>query len=196
MVIQVIIRFIYYINFIDGIRNAVLNDFMNICKTVYGTLGEKCPNTIQSISLYSFRIRKKTDQKKLRIWTLFKQWQFHFSNNHRCSYICQICAQFDPDSVQLSFPPSWHGVLKVGIIASIKSLGTKNYIYIFYIPLITFIYLKMFVLIANGCLLIYHIRVFKNGFYQLLNNLQALTNLHYVIIQKTMSPRKSEKTLR
>ena len=54
----------------------------------------------------------------------------------------------------------------------------------------------MFVLIANGCLLIYHIRVFKNGFYQLLNNLQALTNLHYVIMQKTMSPRKSEKTLR
>ena len=32
----------------------------------------------------------------------------------------------------------------------------------------------MFVLIANECLLIYHIRVFKNGFYQLLNNFMLL----------------------
>ena len=37
---------------------------------------EKCPKTeffLVSIFLYSVRIQKNTDQKKLRIWTLFTQ---------------------------------------------------------------------------------------------------------------------------
>ena len=52
------------------------------------TLCEMCPNTefflvsifpywdwIRSISPYSFRKQENTDQKKLRIWTLFRQCQ-------------------------------------------------------------------------------------------------------------------------
>ena len=41
------------------------------------SLREKCPNTefsLVRIFPYSFRIRKSTDQKKVRIWTLFTQW--------------------------------------------------------------------------------------------------------------------------
>ena len=40
------------------------------------TLREKCPNTLFSlvrIFLYSVQIQENTDQKKLRIWTLFTQ---------------------------------------------------------------------------------------------------------------------------
>ena len=40
------------------------------------TLHEKCPNTelfLDRIFLYSARIQENTDQKKLRIWTLFTQ---------------------------------------------------------------------------------------------------------------------------
>ena len=40
------------------------------------TLREKCPNTESFLlckSPYSVRIRENTDQKKLRIWTLFTQ---------------------------------------------------------------------------------------------------------------------------
>ena len=36
------------------------------------TLREKCPNT-ESKSPYLVQIQKNTDQKKLRIWTLFTQ---------------------------------------------------------------------------------------------------------------------------
>ena len=42
------------------------------------TLHEKCPNTeffLVRIFLYSVRIQENTDQKKLRIWTLFTQWE-------------------------------------------------------------------------------------------------------------------------
>ena len=41
------------------------------------SLREKCPNTeffLVSIFLYSVRIQENTDQKKLRIWTLFTHW--------------------------------------------------------------------------------------------------------------------------
>ena len=49
-------------------------------------LCEKYPNTefsgqyfpafgLNSISPYSVRMRENTDQKKLRIWTLFTQWR-------------------------------------------------------------------------------------------------------------------------
>ena len=56
------------------------------------TLREKCPNTEfflvrifphldwirrRSISPYSVRMRENADQKKLGIWTLFMQYQFH-----------------------------------------------------------------------------------------------------------------------
>ena len=55
------------------------------------TLPEKCPNTevfLVHIFLYSVQIQENTDQKRLRIWTLFTQCQFsvtaillRFSNN-------------------------------------------------------------------------------------------------------------------
>ena len=58
-------------------------------KNMKNPLREKCPNTgfflvrvfphsdwirRDSISLYSVGMRRNTDQKKLRIWTLFTQW--------------------------------------------------------------------------------------------------------------------------
>ena len=63
---------------------------------------------------------------------------------------------FDSGLVQkkLLFPPLSHFFLIIGTTASTKSLGTKNFIYIFYVHWITYIRLKMFVLIANGGLLI------------------------------------------
>ena len=42
-------------------------------------LREKCPNTeffMVCIILYSDWTQEDTDQKKLRIWTLFTQWRF------------------------------------------------------------------------------------------------------------------------
>ena len=49
-------------------------------------LHEKCPNAefllvcifpfFQGVSLYSVRMRENTDQKKIRIWTLFMRWHF------------------------------------------------------------------------------------------------------------------------
>ena len=48
---------------------------MNIKKT--GELCEMCPNTeffLVHIIPYSVRMQENTDQKKLRIWTLFTQW--------------------------------------------------------------------------------------------------------------------------
>ena len=45
----------------------------------YVTLHEECPSTeflLICIFPYSFRIRENTDQKKLRIWTLFTQCNF------------------------------------------------------------------------------------------------------------------------
>ena len=45
-------------------------------RSVSLTLREKCPNTeffLVPIFLYSVRIQENTDQKKLRIWTLFTQ---------------------------------------------------------------------------------------------------------------------------
>ena len=53
--------------------NTFVNEWTNSHK-----LCEKCPNTeffLVSIFSYSVRIRENTDQKKLRIWTLFTQWQ-------------------------------------------------------------------------------------------------------------------------
>ena len=44
---------------------------------LYYSLRENCPNTgffLVRIFLYSVRIKKNTDQKKLRIWILFTQW--------------------------------------------------------------------------------------------------------------------------
>ena len=39
---------------------------------------------ILCISPYSVRMRENTDQKKLRIWTLFMQWRFNlFKTNNR-----------------------------------------------------------------------------------------------------------------
>ena len=44
--------------------------------TEYGYLLRKCP--------YSVRIRENTDQRKLRIWTLFTQGYFPKTFHHRC----------------------------------------------------------------------------------------------------------------
>ena len=38
----------------------------------YGSLREKCPNA-EYLSVFSPNV-ENTDQKKLRIWTLFTQW--------------------------------------------------------------------------------------------------------------------------
>ena len=46
-------------------------------KNIKQTPREKCPNTeffLVRIFLYSVQIQENTDKKKLRIWTLFKQW--------------------------------------------------------------------------------------------------------------------------
>ena len=45
-------------------------------KFQFTSMREKCPNTefvLVHIFLYSVQIQEKMDQKKLRIWTLFKQ---------------------------------------------------------------------------------------------------------------------------
>ena len=42
---------------------------------------------IRSISRYTFRMREKTDQKKLRIWTLF---------THQCHSLTVVSISFDP----------------------------------------------------------------------------------------------------
>ena len=47
------------------------------------TLREKCPNTeffLVRIFPYFDRIRGNTDQKNLRIWTLFTQWEANSSS--------------------------------------------------------------------------------------------------------------------
>ena len=51
----------------DQIRSFFWSVFSST-RTEYGQ--------IRSISPYSVRIRENTDQKKLRIWTLFTQWYF------------------------------------------------------------------------------------------------------------------------
>ena len=66
----------------------------NITMQLWCTLYEKCPNTeffwsvfsriwteygdLLRKSPYSVRIRENTDQKKLRSWTFFSQWQHYF----------------------------------------------------------------------------------------------------------------------
>ena len=47
--------------------------------TVTKSLREKCRNTeyfLVRIFLYSVQIQENTDQKILRIWTLFTQWRY------------------------------------------------------------------------------------------------------------------------
>ena len=51
------------------IRSFLWSVFSRI-RTIYGE--------ILRISLYSVRMRENTDQEKLCIWTLFKQWQYCF----------------------------------------------------------------------------------------------------------------------
>ena len=74
------------------------------------SLREKCPNKKFFWSVFScirteygdlLRIQKNTDQKKLRIWTLFTQWANQLVSNivQRLSfmlllYIWKICSQF------------------------------------------------------------------------------------------------------
>ena len=82
-------------------------------------------------------------------------WWRHWHNKyHRLiqSY-CWILTQF---CKTLPFPPSCYGFLIIGTNSTVKSLGTKSFIYIF---LITFIYLNRFMLIANERLLISYKRV-------------------------------------
>ena len=48
-------------------------------------LSEKCQNVVFFLvykSLYSVQIREYTDQKKLRIWTLFTQWKLEQTSTH------------------------------------------------------------------------------------------------------------------
>ena len=50
------------------------------------TLREKCPNTeffLVCIFLYSVRIQENTDQKRLRIWTLFTQCDVYNSSSKK-----------------------------------------------------------------------------------------------------------------
>ena len=57
-------------------------------------LAEKtCPNTeffLVRIVLYSVRIQENTEQKKLRIWTLFTPWWIYRVN---CDHYCYFTAQ-------------------------------------------------------------------------------------------------------
>ena len=61
----------------NRIINPVLKAFhLKSCTVNLLSLREKCPNTelfLVRIFLYSIRIQENTDQKQLRIWTLFTQ---------------------------------------------------------------------------------------------------------------------------
>ena len=51
---------------------------LNFVLTFKETLREKCP--------YSVRIQENTDQKQLRIWTLFTQWECLLKFNHQALF--------------------------------------------------------------------------------------------------------------
>ena len=58
--------------------------YPSVFRTIYtqdmtkGPLRKKCPSVfLDRIFLYSVRIQENTDQKKLRIWTLFTQWALY-----------------------------------------------------------------------------------------------------------------------
>ena len=80
-------------------------------RTEYGVLGSKYP--------YSVRIREKTDQKKLSIWTFFTQWRY-------CKYLCKILIRHRKTS-NGSF--GWGEISKMVAIKdaqSIKHSGTDT----------------------------------------------------------------------
>ena len=80
--ILTVCKYFLYFNFDDLFRVAVGFNFFSInipkngiALSIY-SLREKCPNTeffLVRIFLYSVRIQENTNQKKLRIWTLFTQ---------------------------------------------------------------------------------------------------------------------------
>ena len=54
------------------------------------TLTQKCPNTeffLVRIFMYSVRVQENTDQRKVRIWTLFTQWNYVKERNHCISLL-------------------------------------------------------------------------------------------------------------
>ena len=58
----------------QNIQNSLCFEITN-----KGTLREKCPNT----EVFLVRIQEITDQKKLRIWTLFTQWKSQNAQNFK-----------------------------------------------------------------------------------------------------------------
>ena len=67
-------------------------------------------NHCLSISPYSVRMRENTDQKKLRIWTLFVQWRFYLfktNNGNTKNDIgkCKMCLKL---TVRIPERPQWH----------------------------------------------------------------------------------------
>ena len=75
----------------------ILEKNKNYCwHFLYMPLREKCPNT----EFFLVRIQENTDQKKLRIWTLFTQWHIQ---KHGYMYIFLFHEQI---SFNLSFCPS------------------------------------------------------------------------------------------
>ena len=56
-------------------------------RTEYGDL--------RSISAYSLRIQENTDQKQLRIWTLFTQRYLFKLNNGNTRAMCEICLKLE-----------------------------------------------------------------------------------------------------
>ena len=74
----------------ESLKNEAFWHTTGINKSWAGSVCEKCPNTeffLVRISPYSVRMSENTDQKKLHIWTLFKQW------------LCKQTKSFDSFSV-------------------------------------------------------------------------------------------------
>ena len=74
------------------------------------TLREKCLNTelfLARIFLYSVQIRENTDQKKLRIWTLFRQcvstgthWIALYVNDNNVTYFDSFGVDHTPKEIR------------------------------------------------------------------------------------------------
>ena len=97
---------------------------MNACSS--DTLREKCPNTdffLVRDFLYSVRIQGNTEQKKLRIWTFFTQWQ-----EGQCYNYEGVLRNFGfKYSHTPSIPPQLHSPILLLVTISILKLKTQHF---------------------------------------------------------------------
>ena len=100
--------------------------FSTIFSNISSTLCEKCTNTeffwsifsgvqteygeIRSIYPYSVRMRENTDQKKLRIWTLFRQWHYIRKCSHNCFYTKDLTPLLHVKRLSLSFAETFRSI--------------------------------------------------------------------------------------